>query len=208
MAAAAAASGGRGPQQSESEDYYSVLDVAEDASLEDLRTAYMRQALLTHPDRVDPSRREEATARFQLVADAYYTLSNEDRRRAYDAYLKELRSHPGTGSADSREEHQDANAMFGNIFEDLIRPELEGSAIPLWRPLGAMSGAILGFIVGSVPGALAGGAAGGYLGQIRDAKGKSVAEVFWALPVAQRTAVLAKMAQQVLGTVIAPVTRS
>lgn len=39
----------------------------------------------------------------------------------------------------------------------------------------------LGFVVGNVPGALAGAFAGNRLGAIRDAKGKSVGEVFLGL---------------------------
>jgi len=39
----------------------------------------------------------------------------------------------------------------------------------------------LGFIVGNVPGAVAGAALGNRLGAIRDAKGKSVAQVFTTL---------------------------
>ena len=48
--------------------------------------------------------------------------------------------------------------------------------------LGGISGAALGFIVGNVPGALAGAVAGNRLGAVRDAKGKSVYDVFQQLP--------------------------
>lgn len=45
-----------------------------------------RAALKTHPDRVtaDSPDRAARTRKFQLVNDAYYTLSNPDRRREYD----------------------------------------------------------------------------------------------------------------------------
>ena len=44
-------------------------------------------ALKTHPDRVaaDSPERAERTRKFQLVNDAYYTLSDPTRRRDYDA---------------------------------------------------------------------------------------------------------------------------
>ena len=44
--------------------------------------------------------------------------------------------------------------------------------------MGGGAGATLGYIVGNVPGAVAGGFAGNRLGAVRDAKGKSVAQVF------------------------------
>lgn len=47
-------------------------------------------ALKTHPDRVpaESPERAERTRRFQLVNDAYYTLSDPTRRRDYDAQRK------------------------------------------------------------------------------------------------------------------------
>lgn len=49
---------------------------------------------------------------------------------------------------------------------------------PWWSYLGGASGATLGYIVANIPGAVAGGFAGNRLGAVRDAKGKSVAQVF------------------------------
>lgn len=51
---------------------------------------YCRAALKTHPDRVpaDSPERAERTRKFQLVNDAYYTLSDPARRREYDAQRK------------------------------------------------------------------------------------------------------------------------
>lgn len=53
-------------------------------------TPHPRAALKTHPDRVaaDSPERAERTRRFQLVNDAYYTLSDASRRRDYDSQRK------------------------------------------------------------------------------------------------------------------------
>lgn len=55
----------------------------------ELTPAY-RAALKTHPDRVPAESPERAsrTHKFQLVNDAYYTLSDPSRRREYDAQRK------------------------------------------------------------------------------------------------------------------------
>ena len=47
-----------------------------------------------------------------------------------------------------------------------------------WSVVGSLSGATMGFIVANFPGAVAGGVAGNRLGAVRDAKGKSVYQVF------------------------------
>jgi curved DNA-binding protein CbpA len=54
-------------------------------------------ALKTHPDRIpaDHPQRAERTRKFQLVNDAYYTLSDSTRRRDYDAQRKFYYPQPG-----------------------------------------------------------------------------------------------------------------
>lgn len=67
-------------------DYYSILGVSDKATAQQIRDAYKRAALKSHPDRVpaDSPERKQRTARFQLVNDAYFTLSDAGRRREYD----------------------------------------------------------------------------------------------------------------------------
>ncbi|KAM0486801.1 hypothetical protein ACHAPX_000064 [Trichoderma viride] len=67
-------------------DYYAILEVSEKASAAQIRDAYKRAALKTHPDRVanDSPEREQRTRRFQLVNEAYYCLSEPSRRSEYD----------------------------------------------------------------------------------------------------------------------------
>lgn len=47
-----------------------------------------------------------------------------------------------------------------------------------WGMIGGLSGGAMGFIVANFPGMLAGAVAGNRLGAVRDAKGKSVYEVY------------------------------
>mgnify|MGYP003647249976 CR=1 FL=1 len=64
-------------------DFYNILNVSRSASCDDIRVAYRRQAKLWHPDR---NQSPEATARFQLIGEAYATLSDPVRRKQYNAY--------------------------------------------------------------------------------------------------------------------------
>lgn len=62
-------------------DYYDVLGVTRDASSEDVKRAYRKLARKLHPDVTsDPADGE----RFKEVSQAYDTLSNPDKRAAYD----------------------------------------------------------------------------------------------------------------------------
>lgn len=64
-------------------DYYAVLGVSSQASLEEIRMAYRRQARVYHPDlSVDP----DAVERFREVNEAYEVLANAEKRQAYDYF--------------------------------------------------------------------------------------------------------------------------
>jgi hypothetical protein len=93
-----------------------------------------------------------------------------------------------------------ADAQFGGAFEEMLREEgmaEGGDARPtglFWGVVGGVSGAALGFIVANLPGAVAGAVAGNRLGAVRDAKGKSVYEVFQELPQEDKAKLLADLA--------------
>jgi diphthamide biosynthesis protein 4 len=68
-------------------DYYAVLGVKPQATQQEIRDGYKREALKSHPDRVptDSPERASRTKKFQQINDAYYTLSDPSRRRDYDS---------------------------------------------------------------------------------------------------------------------------
>ncbi|KAJ5172308.1 hypothetical protein N7492_004901 [Penicillium capsulatum] len=214
-----------------SPDHYKILGVAQDATTPQIRSAYKRESLKSHPDRVpaDSPERPARTRKFQQINDAYFTLSDPQRRREYDATRayeaaeEEVEeevppsgpggfpwSNFGFGNRDERD-----NSQFGSVFEEMMREEglaeeddSEGHrrtrpTSRFWSVIGGVSGGALGFIVGNFPGALAGAVAGNRLGAVRDAKGKSVYEVFLDLPQPDRTRLLselaAKMFQSTMG---------
>ena len=59
-------------------DYYATLGVAKTASVDEIKRAYRRLASQHHPDRGGD------TAQFQEIQEAYATLSDPERRSAYD----------------------------------------------------------------------------------------------------------------------------
>ncbi|CAK7208358.1 hypothetical protein SBRCBS47491_000065 [Sporothrix bragantina] len=95
-------------------NYYAVLSVSETATSQQIRDAYKRAALKNHPDRVpvDSPERSARTRKFQLVNDAYYTLSDTDRRKEYDAQRR-LFSRRGYSFPDDDNEDEDSEDYTG-----------------------------------------------------------------------------------------------
>ncbi|CAL1696096.1 unnamed protein product [Somion occarium] len=204
-------------------DYYAFLNISIKATTEEIRQAYRKESLKTHPDRLvnaTPVEKKAATERFQAVADAYYVLSDPVRRKEYDNLYgarKEKAADPnasanffstfanmfGASSSETKGAtpvgRPDADNVFADAFEELLRPEVERHA-PWWAWTGAVCGGGIGFIVANVPGLMVGAFAGNRLGAIRDAKGKSVAAVFSELGGSQRAEILRALAAKVLGT--------
>jgi len=206
-------------------DYYKLLSVPKSATSEEIRSAYKKESLRTHPDRIanaTPEQKKKATEKFQAVADAYYVLSDPTRRKEYDAlYTTRSRADRtedpdssssffsqfsgmfgGAGAAPTPGAAQpDAEGVFADVFEELLRPEVERRA-PWWAYVGAACGAGIGFIVANFPGLMLGAVAGNRLGAVRDAKGKSVAAVFSELGGTQKAEILRALALKVLGTAL------
>jgi len=65
-------------------DYYEVLGVSKDASLNDIKLAYRRLARKLHPDlnKTDPKAKEK----FIELQEAYEVLSDENKRQNYDRF--------------------------------------------------------------------------------------------------------------------------
>ena len=78
-------------------DYYQILGILETASQEDIRQAYLRMALVWHPDRhtgESPERIAIVTACFQEIGEAYGVLSDPSRKADYDWRRRQIKAPP------------------------------------------------------------------------------------------------------------------
>jgi len=65
-------------------DYYKILEISHDASLEDIKHAYRIKAKLVHPDVNNSPKAQEV---FVIVNEAYEVLIDEHKRYLYDVKL-------------------------------------------------------------------------------------------------------------------------
>jgi DnaJ-class molecular chaperone len=64
-------------------DYYDILGVSKNASKDEIRKAYRKQALEWHPDR---NKSPEAEKKFKEINEAYEVLSDSEKKSAYDQF--------------------------------------------------------------------------------------------------------------------------
>ncbi len=66
-------------------DYYDVLGVSRDASIDEIKKAYRRLALKHHPDK-NKEHPKEAEEKFKDLSEAYEVLADPGKRTRYDQY--------------------------------------------------------------------------------------------------------------------------
>ena len=65
-------------------DLYSILEVKENSTLNDIKKAYKKLALKYHPDKTN----NNTTSKFIEISNAYNILSDENKRKEYNNILK------------------------------------------------------------------------------------------------------------------------
>jgi curved DNA-binding protein len=92
-------------------DYYKVLGIDKNASKEDIKKAYRKQARKYHPD-VNPND-PEAQKKFQEVNEANEVLSDPENRKKYDQYGKDWKHADDIESAQKQQQYQRQSQQAG-----------------------------------------------------------------------------------------------
>ncbi|KAJ5098131.1 hypothetical protein N7532_005132 [Penicillium argentinense] len=67
-------------------DLYEVLEIERGATKEEIRSAYRKAALSSHPDKVPEDERPAAESKFKSVQEAYEILYDDNKRQIYDTH--------------------------------------------------------------------------------------------------------------------------
>lgn len=104
-------------------DYYEVLGLGRDASVDEIKKAYRKIAVQNHPDRNPGDKAAED--RFKEAAEAYEVLSNAEKRQAYDQFgfagVEGMGGGPGSqGFSSAFRDFEDIFGDFSGIFESFF----------------------------------------------------------------------------------------
>ncbi len=99
-------------------DFYRILEVSSDATFDEIRASYKRLILNHHPDKAGNT--PENNEKFARIREAYETLSDPRKRKAYDEYRKRNKGHLKTpGRRWTRRRYifieEELSAMVGKI---------------------------------------------------------------------------------------------
>jgi len=117
-----------------SKSLYETLDVASDASAEEVKKAYRRLARKYHPDINKDSGAEE---KFKEINAAYEILSDAQKRQQYDQY--------GDSMFGGQNFHDFANAQGGANLDDILRSIFGGGGGGFGGFSGSRGGGFGGF---------------------------------------------------------------
>jgi molecular chaperone DnaJ len=99
-------------------DFYEILEVSKNATPEEIKKAYRKQALKFHPDRNQGNK--EAEDKFKEAAEAYEVLSDPQKKSRYDQFGHAGVGGPaGGGYGGGGMSMDDIFSHFGDIFSDL-----------------------------------------------------------------------------------------
>jgi curved DNA-binding protein len=105
-------------------NYYKILDVAKDATPDEIKAAYRKLARRYHPD-LNPSD-VNAKKKFQAINVANEVLSNPQKRKIYDEEVSRGKSgHKAQMSGTSKRQTK-SSVLYEDYVVDIRTPDLRG----------------------------------------------------------------------------------
>ena len=99
-------------------DYYEILGVQRNASVDDIKKAFRNLAKKHHPDANPHGDRDES--KFKEISEAYDALSDENKRSVYDQYGHEGLNRQGFHYDENSNPFENFSDVFGDMFGDIF----------------------------------------------------------------------------------------
>lgn len=99
-------------------DYYEILGVQRNASVEEIKRAFRNLAKKHHPDANPHGDRDES--KFKEISEAYDVLSDESKRDVYNQYGHEGLNRQGFHYDESANPFENFSDVFGDMFGDIF----------------------------------------------------------------------------------------
>jgi len=111
----------------EYKDYYKILGVPRDASQDDIKKAYRKQARKYHPD---VSKEADAEAKFKEVGEAYEVLKDQQKRAQYDQFGSNYRHGQSFNTPPGWDDNVGGfgGGNFSSFFENMFGGGMGGGA--------------------------------------------------------------------------------
>ena len=93
-------------------DYYDILEVSKNASQDEIKKAYRKQAIKYHPDKNPGDKQAEEN--FKEAAEAYEVLSDDQKRQKYDQFGHAAFENGGAGGGFGGMNMDDIFSQFGD----------------------------------------------------------------------------------------------
>lgn len=107
-------------------NFYEILGVSEDATNDEIRRAYRKKAMDSHPDLYsdDP----DATKNFLEIDEAKKTLLDKAKRKKYDNDLKKYRAMSNISHANNSTPKQNTSSVVSDFVSEILNSYNQGYA--------------------------------------------------------------------------------